>query len=223
MTRGEETPPRRLKADAQKKSDTHTDSSRVALEEKVKALEAALLTQRKEMEKVSRSLLRLRLRDRFLERVTHLIAHPDRMLDNLQSILDMSMEAIPAEAGSILLLDAANQELYFSVASGPVARGIKDFRLQVGEGIAGACLQGKEVIAVSDVEKDPRFHKAMSRALGFKTRSLLAVPVVHLGNGLGVLEIVNREGGDHFTAEEIETIQLLARVAGGLLSIWAGG
>ena len=78
----------------------------------------------------------------------------------------------------------------------------------------------KELIAVSDVEKDPRFHKAMSRALGFKTDSILAVPIVHRGEAKGVIEVLNRKDGDHFTADEIEGLKLLARVAGSILNIF---
>ena len=110
--------------------------------------------------------------------------------------------------------------LYFSVASGPVAKGLSDFRVKMGEGIAGACLKSQEVIAVSDVGKDPRFQRAISKALGFEPRSLLAIPIVHRGEGLGVIEILNRKGDDHFTGEEIDGLKLLAKAAGSLLGIW---
>ena len=213
-------PSRRLKA-SKEKSDTHTDTSRLGLEEKIKALEQGLDARRSEFEKLSRSHQKQQLRCRILEKVLHLYGKPERTLENLQAILDMAMETIPGEAGSILLLDPSQNELYFSVASGPVAKGLKDFRVRVGEGIAGACLKSREVIAVSDVQKDPRFHRAISKALGFEAQSLLAVPVVFRGEGLGVIEILNREGGDHFTAEEIEGIGLLARAAGILLGSWS--
>ncbi|MCZ6691230.1 MAG: GAF domain-containing protein [Planctomycetota bacterium] len=211
-------PSRRLKS--QQKPDTHTDTSRLGLEEKIKLLEEALKAQRSEFEKISQSHRRLQSRNRILEKILHLHAKPERPLENLQAILDMSMELIPGEAGSILLVDPENSELYFSVASGPVAKGLKDFRVRLGEGIAGACLKTKEVIAVSDVDKDPRFHKAISKALGFTAKSLLAVPIVHRGEGLGVIEILNRKEGNHFTGAEIEAIEMLARAAGVLLGIW---
>lgn len=214
-------PARRMKSPKkEKKSDTHTEPSRVALEDKVKMLEERLAMQRREFENVAHGMQKLRLRETMLDQVVHMLGRPDRPLDNLQAVLDLCLEAIPAEAGSVLLHDAANQELYFSVASGPVARGIKDFRIPSDQGIAGACFTTKEIISVSDVDRDPRFHKAMSRALGFKTTSLLAVPIVHRGDARGVIEVLNRKDGDHFTAEEIESLKLLARVAGSMLSIF---
>ena len=214
-------PARRMKSPKkEKKSDTHTEPSRMALEDKVKLLEERIAMQRREFENVGRSMQKLRLREAILDQVVHMIGRPERPLDNLQAVLDLCMEAIPAEAGSILLHDPSNEELYFSVASGPVARGIKDFRIPSDQGIAGACFSTKEVISVSDVDKDPRFHKSMSRALGFKTNSLLAVPIVHTGDARGVIEVLNRKAGDHFTAEELASVQLLARVAGSMLGIF---
>lgn len=212
-------PSRRMKS-SKEKSDTHTDTSRLGLEEKVERLEGRLEAQRAEFEKLSISHHQLQLRGRTLEKILHLFSKPERTLENLQAILDMAMEAIPGEAGSILLCDAEQEELYFSVASGPVAKGLGDFRVKIGEGIAGACFQTREVVAVSDVKKDSRFSQSISRALGFQAKSLLAVPILNRGNALGVIEILNREGGDHFTAQEIEAIQMLARSAGILLGVW---
>ena len=45
-------------------------------------------------------------------------------------------------------------------------------------GIAGACVTGAELINVPDAYADPRFNPANDRATGFRTESMLAVPIM---------------------------------------------
>jgi Nif-specific regulatory protein len=70
---------------------------------------------------------------------------------------------------------------------------------------------------VSDVASDPRHAAAFTQALGFETRSLLAVPVLHQDRVLGVIELVNKTGSNQFQRHEIELVERIGRTAGDLL------
>ncbi len=70
---------------------------------------------------------------------------------------------------------------------------------------------------MSDVANDPRHAAAITKALGFETRSLLAVPVVHQDRALGVIELVNKTGSNAFQRHEVELVERIGRTAGDLL------
>ncbi|HVE39223.1 MAG TPA: GAF domain-containing protein, partial [Planctomycetota bacterium] len=80
-----------------------------------------------------------------------------------------------------------------------------------------ACAQDARTLPVSDVANDPRHAAAFTKALGFETRSLLAVPLVHQTKVLGVIELVNKTGSNEFQRHEVELVERVGRTAGDLL------
>ena len=131
-------------------------------------------------------------------------------------LLDLAMEKVDAEAGSVLLArGAAGRELEFVVARGPRAKELLALRTRVpvGVGIVGFCTRENVCLAVSDAERDPRFHRAISQALGYPTRSLLCAPISRKGQVLGALEVLNRRGGVPFGAVELSVLAYLAHRA----------
>jgi len=160
---------------------------------------------------------RLQQRVTVLERLMHLfsdLSDPNRIL---QEVMDAAMEGIPSEAGSLLLTQGDNGELRFGAARGPVAHKLIGLSIDRGVGFAGACARDRTTIACSDVSQDPRHAAEISRQLGFETRSLLATPIIHRGDALGVIELVNKKGGHVFARYEIDLIERVARAAGSLL------
>ncbi len=131
-------------------------------------------------------------------------------------LLDLAMEKVDAEAGSVLLArGAAGRELEFVVARGPRAKELLALRTRVpvGVGIVGFCTRENVCLAVSDAEKDPRFHRAISEALGYPTRSLLCAPIARKGQVLGAIEVLNRRGGMPFGSAELAVLAYLAHRA----------
>lgn len=143
---------------------------------------------------------------------------PERVDDHINSAMDLAMDVIPSEAGSILLLDRDRQELYFATTRGPVADEIRQFRVPVGQGLAGTSVLERAAVAVSDADKDPRLYREITDALGFAVHSVLAAPIVSRGESLGVLELVNRKSGATYPRHEVDMVE---RVAKGLANVLA--
>jgi putative nucleotidyltransferase with HDIG domain len=121
---------------------------------------------------------------------------------------------VEAEAGALLLVDVARNELYFDVATGEVGERAKAVRLWMGEGIAGwVAVRGVSVI-VPDVRCDPRFSARVDERSGFQTMSILCVPVRSKGLVIGVLQAVNKRHGLGFTREDLVELEALADVVG---------
>lgn len=166
---------------------------------------------------------RLNVRANALDRLLHLFSDLSDPRARLRELLDIAVEAVPCEASSVLVVTGEDGEMTFAAASGPVADRILGRKLPAGAGIAGACAADRKTIAVSDVASDPRFAREISESFGFETRSLLAAPVLNRGRLGGVLELVNREGGDNWARHEVELIERIARVAGSLLDAVGDG
>jgi len=121
--------------------------------------------------------------------------------EGLGFLLDLAGEKIPCESGFALL--SRGDELRFVAGKGLKAAEVlkADIPIPVGTGITGFCAQEVVCLAVSDVEKDPRFFRRISRAVGYETRSILCTPIVRAGRVFGALELKNRKGGSFAEAD----------------------
>ncbi len=173
----------------------------------------------KDFKTLSEAHGRLSKRYKLIHGMANLFLNSLDLERNVETAMDFFMEAIDAEAGSILLIDEEKQDLYFGAARGPKEEEIKSFRVALGKGIAGACAKDKETISVSDVKKDARFSREIDEALGFETRSILAVPLAFKNTPLGAVEVINKQGSDVFTSDEIALCQDIARLLAALLVI----
>lgn len=168
---------------------------------------------------IAEAYTRMVVKNRVLERLLHLYglkAGADRIREE---ILDTALDAMPAEAASFVSVDPAAAKMRFDAVRGPVAARLKGLELDMGTGLVGACAESRKTITVSDVRKDRRHAAEIDEALGFETRSLIAVPVLHGGEVYGIIELVNRTGGDLFTRHDIEVLERVARTAGALLAL----
>ncbi len=139
--------------------------------------------------------------------------------EGLAFLLDLAMDKIGCEAGSVLLSKLGEGDLGFAVARGPKADEIMKLGLTVpvGIGIVGFCAQENVCLAVSDVQKDPRWYRAVSEAIGYATRSLLCAPISSEGRVLGALEVLNKSGRDPFDSSDLAVLSYLAHQAAELL------
>jgi signal transduction histidine kinase len=132
----------------------------------------------------------------------------------LTQVMETAARVTEAEAGSLLLLDEVTGELVFDTALGAAGERVKSVRLKPGEGLAGWVAARREPLLVNNVPVDPRWAKRVDQRSDFETRQLIAVPVVHQGRLLGVLESINKKGGDRFDENDRRLMELLAAEVG---------
>jgi GAF domain-containing protein len=66
-------------------------------------------------------------------------------------------------------------------------------------------------LVIEDVARDPRFAKDVAEGTGYVPQGLMAVPLLHDEQALGVLEVLDRQS--RFTLEEMELLGLFASQA----------
>jgi signal transduction histidine kinase len=77
------------------------------------------------------------------------------------------------------------------------------------ESIAGWVVIHREPVIVTDVHQDSRFFQNIDQMLQFNTRSIVAAPMVHKDELIGVLEVLNKRT-DTFTPLDQEVMTILA-------------
>lgn len=134
----------------------------------------------------------------------------------LERIMEESKRVANAEACSLMLYDADAQELYFQVAQGETGdqQALKrQVRLKLDQGIAGVAASTRQSVNVPDAAKDPRFYATADEISGFRTRSVLAVPLVDRDTLVGVVELLNKDGGGAFTVADLRVMEMFSALA----------
>lgn len=131
----------------------------------------------------------------------------------LTTVMELAARVVRAESGSLLLLDEKTGELYFDVALGTAGETLKSVRLKSGEGLAGWVAANGIALIVNDVEKDSRWTGRVDDRSAFVTRQVVAVPLLHQGRLLGVVEGINKKDGAGFTALDRRALEIFAAQA----------
>jgi hypothetical protein len=130
----------------------------------------------------------------------------------LYFLLDLALEKIPAESGSVFRADPATGNLTFWAARGPKAKDLLDARIVVpaGSGIVGFCATEGVSVALSDVMKDPRYFAAVSNRVNYETKSVLCSPMMTHGRTFGAMQIINKRDGAVFAEHEVGLLSYVA-------------
>ena len=127
-------------------------------------------------------------------------------------VMEKAQSVMRAEASSVLLVNNETDKLECEVALGAVGEHVrKTIRLAKGQGVAGWVWEHEEPIIVADVSKDKRFFSGIDRKSGFKTQSILAVPLKVQDRIIGVAEVINRIDGRKFTQDDLDLFMTFGR------------
>jgi hypothetical protein len=142
----------------------------------------------------------------------------DRMTEVEQAmnfVLDLALEKVPCESGSVFRADGTNGDLTFITARGPKAREVLSANIIIpaGTGIAGFCAVEGVSVAVNNVEKDPRFYAKVSQKVDYQPRSMLCAPMMTHGRSFGCMQLINRRDGPQFQEHEVGVLSYLAHQA----------
>jgi GAF domain-containing protein len=131
----------------------------------------------------------------------------------LGAIVEVARSIFGARASSILLLDEETEELVFEAVVGEGEADLLGMRFPAGKGIAGWVLATRTPLVIEDVREDPRFATDVAEDTGYVPSGLMAAPLLHDEQSLGVLEVLDRPGQSLFSLQEMELLGLFANQA----------
>ncbi|HEY0436834.1 MAG TPA: adenylate/guanylate cyclase domain-containing protein, partial [Phenylobacterium sp.] len=129
----------------------------------------------------------------------------------LQKIVQVTSKVIHAERSSLFLYDPRSGELWSTVAEG-VSGG--QIRFPSDRGLAGWVFTHGETVNLDDAYKDERFNAEVDTETGYRTHSVLTVPVTTRdGRRVGVMQALNRTEGVGFGKADQERMMAFAAQA----------
>jgi phosphoserine phosphatase len=123
--------------------------------------------------------------------VARKLSRPFELQETLELIVDTGCHVLGADRASVFLFDARRNQLFSKATSSR-----DEIRFDADKGIAGECLKNRRIIRVDDCYRDPRFNPEVDRATGYRSESLLAIPLVGMEEeAVGVMQLLNSVRG----------------------------
>ncbi len=131
---------------------------------------------------------------------------------DLDELLDLIItritEVMEADRSSLFLIDWESEELWSKVAQGVR---FMEIRFPMDLGLAGAVATSGEILNIPDAYNDQRFNQDFDRQTGYRTKSVLCVPMTNKeGERIGVIQVLNKKSDDAFDDEDEELLSALA-------------
>jgi GAF domain-containing protein len=132
----------------------------------------------------------------------------------LQSTVDVARAIFAAKAASVFLYDDEQDELVFEAVAGQGADMLIGQRIPSSTGVAGWVLVTRQPLVLDDVTQDPRWGgREIAERTGYAPKGLMAVPLIHGEDPVGVLQVLDRPQQTAFSLEEMELLGLFANQA----------
>src|SRR5205823_3580828 len=129
----------------------------------------------------------------------------------LRDMATVTTQLLDADRATIFIVDRDRAEIWSKIALGT---GAGEIRQAIGVGIAGTVAATGETINIADAYEDPRFNPEPDHRTGYRTKTLLTFPMTgQNGRVIGVFQVVNKNGGGEFTADDEETLSSLGASA----------
>ena len=148
--------------------------------------------------------------------------------DAMSSMLEQVLEGfankvramLEAESTTVFLVDLQRQQLWSKFARGPDGRPL-EIHLPLGRGIAGAVAASGQARIVADAYDDPDFDRSTDDQTGFRTRSVLCVPVQgESGNIIAVVQVLNKKHAGLFNDEDERLLGEVSGPVSRVLQVW---
>ena len=118
----------------------------------------------------------------------------------LQRITDTATKLLDAERATVFVIDTARREVW-SRSRSEAPDGEDSVPLEIrlpidGRGLAAEVARGGGALVIDDAYADPRFDPSVDARTGFRTGSILVVPIdARDRTRMGVLQVVNKRDG----------------------------
>jgi Nif-specific regulatory protein len=131
----------------------------------------------------------------------------------LQLIIESATGVVRAEAASLLLLDPTTNTLFFKVTIGAKGEEVKEFRIKIGQGIAGHVAKTGQPLLIADAQQDNRWMREISDSIDYETRSMACVPLKIDNRTIGVVQVINKKDNTQFTHADMAVLEEFSSLA----------
>ena len=135
---------------------------------------------------------------------------------NIEDVLNFAMQSaeefMDAEASTVYELDEEKGELFVRMARGEKKSPLKKIlRLKPGEGIAGSVIKTGKPRVIQDAGQEKDFSDQFDKMTGFRTRSMICVPLILRDKPIGVFQVLNKKSGEPFAHSDLDLLTGMAQ------------
>lgn len=141
------------------------------------------------------------------------IAAASTINEAIQQVMEKIGDIFSPLCWSLLLLDNETGELYFKKVSGENADKLENVRIPHDEGISGWVMENGQALLVEDVSQEERYSTRVDKITGFKTKSIIAVPLKVNEEIIGVFELINKGKDGAYSNTELKILTTIADYA----------
>lgn len=129
----------------------------------------------------------------------------------LMLLAEMAVKLVSADRCTLWVLDKTTNELWTRVS-----HGLEKTSIPATSGIVGYSVATGEVAIVNDPYNDPRFNQDVDKKSGYRTESILVIPIKNSsGEVLGAFQTINKISDDRkFTEADVKFLRLASTYAG---------
>ncbi len=160
----------------------------------------------------------------YQKKLTHIINQIHSATDTEEILINLQDEILSlfdADRITIYAVDGINKQIYSKFKTGDE---INEIRVKVdNNSIAGYCAWTAKVINISNVYDEEelkkvaphlRFDKSWDQKTRYRTRQVLAAPIIYKRYILGVIQLINKKGAERFNENDEKSIKEIANVLG---------
>jgi type II secretory ATPase GspE/PulE/Tfp pilus assembly ATPase PilB-like protein len=156
-----------------------------------------------------------------LTSITNQINSAESIPHILMTLKERILELLDAERLTIYAIDTKNQELYSLQKVGDTPKEIRVPKSFAS--IAGFTALSRKTINIRDaydaaelagLHPNLRFDQRWDKQTGFRTKSVLAVPILFEKYMMGVIQLINKRSGPVFTAQDEDAAEEVGRILG---------
>lgn len=120
----------------------------------------------------------------------------------LRAVMDQARDLMQADRSTLFLLNRETNELWTKVAKAD-GKTMMKIRIPANRGIAGYVASTGQTLNITDVYDDPRFDPTTDQQTGYRTRTVLCMPVYNAkGELIGVTQLINKNQGTFTNSDE---------------------
>lgn len=134
-----------------------------------------------------------------------------------KEILAKAYEFVPSEAGSVLLDDPQlkrgskdKRNLVFIACFGPRAKSLVGRSVPANVGISGKTYTSGDPYKSNKIREEKIYFNGVDSQVSYETRTMISVPILIERSVCGVLELINKIGGEEYSDRELELLKIFA-------------
>lgn len=156
-----------------------------------------------------------------LNNITHRIHSATDTNDILLNLQEEILSFFDADRITVYVVDGIRRQIVSKFKTG---NEVSEIRVNISnESIAGFCASTGKVINIGDVNDveelrnistPMKFDRSWDEKTGYKTRQMLAAPIMYDRYLLGVIQLINKRSGERFTGDDENAVQDIGKVLG---------